>query len=480
MSKSKNQEGLSVKKEEDFSEWYNQVCLKAGLAEYSTVKGCMVIKPLGYSIWENIQKNFNKIIKSMGVRNAYFPLFIPESFFKKEATHAEGFTPEVAWLDKEVTGGEEKLAVRPTSETIMYDSYSRWIRSHRDLPLRINQWCNVVRWETKATRLFLRSREFLWQEGHCVYATADECVKETIEYAKRYKKFIEEFLGIPILIGAKTDKEKFSGAETTYSVEAIMPDSKALQAGTSHDLGNNFAKAFGIQFEDKDKKLKYPFQNSWGISTRLIGALVMTHADDKGLVIPPKIADEKIVVVPIRFEQDKKVLVKSREIVKRLSKYNPILDERLEVTPGYKFNEWELKGVPVRIEIGPKDLEKKECILFFRDSLEKKVVKIKDLEKVVSQELIFMQKRMFEKAKKVLESKLDTAESLEELNKKIKQGKIVLVPLENSKEVEDILKDKLEGVKTLNRPFKQPNLINKKCIISGKSAAYWVYVGRSY
>src|SRR3989338_5172953 len=266
MPEEKKDIGITVKKQDDLPEWYEQVCLKAELAEFSPVKGCMVIRPNGYAIWEAVQAYFNaNIIKPMGVKNAYFPLFIPESFFHKEAEHAEGFSPEVAWLDKEITGEGERLAVRPTSETIMYDSYSRWIRSHKDLPLRINQWCNVVRWETQATKLFLRSREFLWQEGHCVYETAEECEKETINYLHLYEKMCEELLALPVLAGKKSEKEKFAGAVSTYSIEGFMPDGKALQCGTSHFLGQNFAKSFGISFIGTDEEPHMPHQTSWGI-----------------------------------------------------------------------------------------------------------------------------------------------------------------------------------------------------------------------
>ncbi|MBU1252707.1 MAG: proline--tRNA ligase, partial [Nanoarchaeota archaeon] len=303
MSKQKDNKGLTVKKSENFSEWYNQVVQKAELADYSDVKGFMVIRPNAYSIWEIITEYFNKRIKALGVRNAYFPLLIPESFFKKEAEHAKGFQPEVAWVSNRE---DERLAIRPTSETIMYDSYSKWIRSWRDLPLRINQWCNVVRWETKATRLFLRTREFLWQEGHCVYETEKECEEETKIYLKEYEKLCRDILAMPVLAGKKTEKEKFSGAKYTLSIEGIMPDGKALQMGTSHNLGQGFAKSFGISFLDKNEKRNIPWQNSWGVSTRLIGALTMVHGDDKGLVLPPKLAYNKVVIIPLLFKGKEK------------------------------------------------------------------------------------------------------------------------------------------------------------------------------
>ena len=361
--------GITVKKEEDMPEWYNQVILKAELADYSAIKGCMVIRPLGYAIWQKIMDTFNARIKKLGVKNAYFPLFIPESFFKKEAEHAEGFSPEVAWIENKDEDTKERLAIRPTSETIMYDSYSRWIRSWRDLPLRINQWANVVRWEVQDCKLFLRSREFLWQEGHCVYETEEEVKRETLIYLNEYKKLAEDLMAIPVLTGVKTEKEKFAGAIETTAIEAFMPDGKALQLGTSHNLGQGFAKAFGIEYIGKDEKKHYPWQNSWGVSTRFIGGLIMTHSDDKGLVLPPKIAPDQVVIVPIIFDDTKdKVLKKAKEIKDKLKKYSVIIDDREGYSSGWKFNEWELKGIPIRIEIGPKDIEKKQAVVVRRDT----------------------------------------------------------------------------------------------------------------
>src|SRR3990167_9238129 len=362
--KPKSQEGLTVKKEENFSEWYNQVVQKAELADYSDVKGFMVIRPNAYSIWEAIQSYLDKRIKLLGVRNAYFPLLIPESFFKREAEHAQGFTPEVAWIankNDQEHGKTERLAIRPTSETIIYDSYSKWIRSWRDLPLRINQWCNVVRWETKATRLFLRTREFLWQEGHCVYETKEECDKETLMYLGEYEKLCRELLAIPVIIGKKTEKEKFAGALYTTTIESLMPDGRSLQCGTSHNLGQDFAKSFKISFLGRNEKPQIPWQNSWGISTRLIGALVMVHGDDKGLVLPPNVAYNKVVIIPIVFEDNKDIILrKAKEIYQLLKSFNPIMDDRDNYSAGWKFNEWELKGIPLRIEIGPRDIKEKQ------------------------------------------------------------------------------------------------------------------------
>ncbi|MEK6922839.1 MAG: proline--tRNA ligase, partial [Nanoarchaeota archaeon] len=467
-----------VKKEQDFSEWYVQVVRKAELADYSAVKGCMIIKPHAYSIWENIQSHFNKQLKNLNVKNAYFPLFIPESFFKKEAEHAKGFSPEVAWISNTEEG--ERLAIRPTSETIMYDSFSKWIRSHRDLPLRINQWSNVVRWDTKAIRLFIRTREFLWQEGHCVYETEKECEKETLLYLNEYKKLCETMLAIPILAGKKSEKEKFAGAVYTLSIDALMPDGKALQMGTSHNLGQDFAKSFNIRFLGKDEKEHVPWQNSWGISTRLIGAMVMTHGDDKGLVIPPNIATTKIVIIPIFNEKTKeKILKKANEIKNKLNKYNPILDDR-DHTPGWKYNEWELKGIPIRIEIGPKDLEKKQVVLVRRDTSQKKSVKITNLLKEAEKTLKDIQDSLFNKAKKLLDQNTVYAKSLSDLKKAIQNRKLAKIPWCGSVECEDNIKDQTEGAKIINIPFEQPKSIKDNCAYCNKKAKNIVHVAKSY
>jgi prolyl-tRNA synthetase len=473
------EKGITVKKDQDIAEWYEQVCLKSELAEFSTVKGCMVIKPNGYSIWQSIQDYFNKnIVEKYNVRNAYFPLFIPESFFQKEAEHAEGFSPEVAWIDKDVTGDGERLAIRPTSETIMYDSYSRWIRSYRDLPLKINQWCNVVRWETQQTKLFLRSREFLWQEGHCVYETEEECNKETLQYIQSYQKLCNDLLALPILIGKKTEKEKFAGAKYTLTIEAFMPDGKALQCGTSHNLGQSFAKGFGISYIGKDEKKHLPWQNSWGISTRLIGGLVMTHSDNKGLVLPPKIAYNKIVIVPILFDKTKeKILEKAEEIKKELNKYNPILDSSEDYSPGYKFSEYELKGIPLRIELGPRDLENKQVVIVRRDNFLKENVKIKDLTKKIPEILDQMQKDMFDKANKFLSSQIVEVKDWSSFVKTIKDRKIVKTVWCNEEECEEIIKDKTGGASSRCIIDEK---VSGKCPHCGKKAKVMVYFSKSY
>ena len=480
MSKNSN-EGLTVKKEVDVAKWYEEVCLKSGLADFSTVKGCMIIRPRGYQIWEKIQDYFNReIIEKTNCENAYFPLFIPESFFKKEAGHAKGFTPEVAWIDKNITGQGERLAVRPTSETIIYDSYSKWIRSYKDLPLKINQWCNVVRWETEATKLFLRSREFLWQEGHCVYETEKECEKETFNYIQLYQKLCEELLALPVLVGKKTEKEKFAGAESTLTIEAFMPDGKAIQCGTSHNLGQGFAKAFEISFFGKDEKKHFPWQNSWGISTRLIGATVMTHSDDKGLVLPPSLVKNKLVIVPILFDDTKKkVLDEANKLKKDLSKFEPLLDLREDYSPGWKYSEWELKGIPLRIEIGPKDIEKKSVVIVKRNDGKKISVKIKDLKKEIPKILDEIQKEIFSKAKKFLEMNIVKVKNWKDFLNVIKNKKIAKISWCERRECEDLIKEKSGGATSRCIPFNK-NKISGNCPQCGKLAKVEIYFAKSY
>jgi prolyl-tRNA synthetase len=472
----KDQKGITVKKADDMPEWYSQVCLKSELADYGPVKGTMVIRPYGYALWQKIQDYFNNVLKDKDVVNAYFPLFIPESFFKKEAEHAKGFSPEVAWIESK---GEEKYALRPTSETIIYDSYSRWIRSHRDLPLRLNQWCNIVRWEVSDCKLFIRSREFLWQEGHCVYETEAECDKETLMFLDEYAKVSEELLAVPVLKGKKTEKEKFAGAKYTTTIEAFMPDGKALQCGTTHNLGQGFAKVFNISYIDKNEKKQTPWQSSWGFSTRLIGSLVMTHSDDKGLVLPPKIAPIQIVIVPIFFKEKEKVLKEAKELKKQLNSYSVELDDRDEYTPGWKFNEWEMKGVPLRIEIGPKDIEKKQVVLARRDNNSKEAVKIKDLGTEIKKILEDIQTSLFTKAKKLLDSSVKKATDWKDFLKVIKDKKIALSPFCGDIACENLIKDKTGGASSRCIPFNQDK-ITDKCFHCGKEAKYWVYFAKSY
>jgi len=475
------QEGLTIKKEDDFSEWYQQLILKSDLADYTSVSGCIVFKPTAWAIWEKIRDEVDKRIKKIGVKNVYFPMFIPEHLLSKEQEHVKGFSPEVAWVTEAGnTKLSERLAVRPTSEAIMYDSFSKWIRSWRDLPLKYNQWSNVVRWEFKHPIPFFRTREFIFNEGHTVFATKKEAEAESMQIINMYKEILEKFLAIPGIIGKKTDKEKFAGAEYTMTIESYLPNGKAIQGPDFHHDGQNFAKAYDIKFLNKDGKEEYVWQNTWAISTRMLGVMIALHSDNKGLVLPPKVAPNKLVIVPVRFESDEEVLKKAKELFRSLSKYKPILDDRLEVTPGYKFNEWELKGIPLRLEIGPNDLKKKEVVIVRRDNGKKESIKIKDVKKEIDRLLEDIQNELFKKAENLLKKNLDKAETFEDAKKKIKEQKLVLVPLSNSVKVEDSLKEKLTGVKTLNMPINQPSIKGKKCIISKEPADYWVYIGRSY
>ncbi len=420
----KGGKSLSVKKSDNISEWYTELVQKAELADYAPVKGFMVIRPNAYSIWEKIQENFNKTLNKKGVRNSYFPLLIPDSFFKKEAEHAEGFAPELAYVKGTEEG--ELLAVRPTSETIMYDSYSKWIRSWRDLPLKLNQWCNVLRWEVKQTKPFLRTREFLWQEGHCAFENEREAEKNMNEMISAYEKMVGDLLALPVLVGKKSVMERFPGAQTTMTIEALMPDGKSLQCGTSHNLGQGFSKVFDVKFKDKDEKELYAWQTSWGFSTRLIGALIMAHGDDKGLVLPPNVAVNKAVVVPILFGDSKdKVLKKSKEIAKGLKKYGVILDDREGYSPGWKFNEWEMKGIPLRIEVGPKDLEKKQVTIVRRDNGKKESLSEKKVFGEVPKLLEDIQNSLYKTAEKHLKENIVKAKNMKELKSKLKEGKIV-------------------------------------------------------
>lgn len=472
--------GITAKKADDFAEWYPQVVLKAELADYSPVKGCMVIRPRGYAIWEAIQARFQKRLDALNVRNAYFPLFIPESFFKKEAKHAEGFKPEVAWIERE--GDGERLAVRPTSETIMYDMYGKWIRSHRDLPLRINQWCNVVRWETSQTRLFLRTREFLWQEGHCAYASQAECDAEVKLMIEEYKGLVEGLLAIPVIIGTKTEHEKFAGAQYTLTIEAFMPDGRALQCGTSHNLGQGFAEAFGISFLGEDGASHKPWQSSWGFSTRLIGALVMTHGDDKGLVLPPNAAREQAVIVPILFDDSKDaVLAECRALQKSLADdgIRAFVDDREGYNPGWKYNEWELKGVPLRIELGPKDLAKKQAVLVRRNDGHKTITPLGSIRAAVHQELEIIQQSLFARAKEHLEASITEVASKDEFIAAIEARKLVLAPFCCDIAVEDEIKEQT-GATTRCIPINETPVSGQRCFWTGKKATHFVYFARAY
>jgi prolyl-tRNA synthetase len=473
--------GLTVTKKQDMPEWYSQVCLKAQLADYSSIKGCMIIRPLGYALWQRIMDAFNAKIAQQGVQNAYFPLFIPESFFLREAEHAEGFKPEVAWVQSKEEG-QERLAIRPTSETIMYDSYGRWIRSWRDLPLRINQWCNIVRWEVQDVKLFLRSREFLWQEGHCVYETQAQCHEETMRYLELYRQVAEGLLALPVILGQKSEREKFAGAISTFTMEALMPDGKALQLGTSHDLSQGFAKAFNISFQGRDGKEQRPWQNSWGFSTRMIGATVLLHGDDKGLVLPPLVAPNKIAIVPIIFEDKKEMIVKEAEqLGAMLQEFNPLVDTRDEYTSGWKFNEYELKGVPVRLEIGPKDIERKQAIMVRRDTGKKEAVPLAELSTRLRTLLGEMQAELFKNAKARIDANIVTADSFAGFEHAIQAKRLVLAPHCGDEDCEFVIKEKTAATSrcipldTASTPRQ-----GAVCFQCRKPAKYNAYFARAY
>lgn len=468
--------------EDDFAQWYTDVVKKAELIDYTSVKGCMVFKPAGYAIWELIQKQLDARFKETGVENVYLPMFIPESLLQKEKDHVEGFAPEVAWVTH---GGlqplQERMCVRPTSETLFCDFYKNDIQSYRDLPKVYNQWCSVVRWE-KETRPFLRSREFLWQEGHTAHATAKEAEERTIQMLNVYAKFCEEVLAIPVIKGKKTDKEKFAGAESTYTIEALMHDGKALQSGTSHNFGDGFAKAFGIQFTDKDNTLKYVHQTSWGMTTRLIGAVIMVHGDNSGLVLPPRVAPTQVMIVPIQQKKEG-VLDKAYELKERLSKAH---DSNLRVkvddsdkSPGWKFSECEMRGVPVRVEIGPKDIEAGKCVLVRRDTREKIECSLDDVETEVLKLLDLMQVEMLERAREHRDQHTYVAKTMDEFEKIFneKSGFVKAMWCGN-RECEDIIKEKL-AVTSRCMPFEQENLADT-CVCCGKPATKMVYWGRAY
>lgn len=405
-------------KSEDFSQWYVDVVRKAELADYTSLKGCMVIKPYGFGLWENIRDGLDRRFKETGHQNAYFPMLVPESLLNKEAEHVEGFAPEVAWVTH---GGneklEERLAIRPTSEAIICSIYSNWVQSYRDLPILINQWANVVRWE-KVTRLFLRTTEFLWQEGHTCHRTHEEGIEETFKMLRVYQEFAETELAMPVIPGKKTENEKFPGAVDTFTIEALLSDGKALQAGTSHDLGQHFSKMFDISFEDEDQVRKFVWQTSWGVSTRLVGGLIMTHGDETGLVLPPRVAPIQVVIVPI-FKQDTKdtVVGKARDLASQLKPFARIhIDDRENYSPGWKFNQWEMKGVPLRLEIGPKDIEKNQCVLVRRDNREKEFIPLDELETKLPALLDTIQKNMLERARTYRDENTHTVSNFEEFS----------------------------------------------------------------
>jgi prolyl-tRNA synthetase len=463
---------------EDFAQWYTDIVKKADLVEYASVKGCMIVRPYGYAIWELIQKELDKRFKETGHENVYMPMFIPESLLQKEKDHVEGFAPEVAWVTH---GGTEKLAerlcVRPTSETLFCDHYKDIVQSYRDLPKLYNQWCSVVRWE-KTTRPFLRSVEFLWQEGHTVHAYAEEAQDETIRMLNVYASFCEEYLAIPVIKGQKTEKEKFAGAKATFTIESLMHDGKALQSGTSHNFGDGFAKAFGIQFLDKDNQLKYAHQTSWGMSTRLIGAIIMVHGDDSGLQLPPRVAPIQLVIVPVQ-QHVEGVLEKANELKEKLSKVCRVKIDDSDKMPGWKFAEYEMRGVPLRLEVGPKDIQKNQVVLVKRENREKLFVSMDELETRVPELLDEIQKSLYNKALALREAKTFKATTMDEMENILNttQGFIKAMWCEDAA-CEKAIKDKMAATARCI-PFEQEK-ISDHCVCCGKEAKQMLYWGRAY
>ena len=468
-------------KSEDFSRWYTEIIRRAELADYAPMKGMMVIRPYGYAIWENIQRFLDNRIKETGHTNAYFPLFIPETLLQKETEHLEGFSPEVAWVTH---GGEEeleeRLAVRPTSEAIIGNMYSKWIKSWRDLPVLINQWANIVRWE-KVTRPFLRTTEFLWQEGHTAHETFEEAEKETLMILDLYKEFVETELAIPVVSGRKTARERFAGALETYAIEALMSDGKALQMGTSHNLGQHFSKVFNIRFEDRDQKLQYVWQTSWGVSTRLVGSVIMSHGDDSGLKIPPRIAPDQIVIIPIslgNWKQD--VLPKAQELEQELKKegWRVKLDAREEFTPGWKFSEYELRGIPLRIEIGPRDIKNNQAIVVRRDTMAKESVSLDSLKIKIPQILSDIQNSMLAEARKFQAENTHEVDNYQDFKSVLESKRGFLKTFWcGNQDCEDKIKE--ETMATIRVvPLEQKE--KGKCVLCQADAGQWVLFARAY
>lgn len=465
--------------EENFPQWYTDIVIKAELADYTETKGFIAIRPYGYAIWENIQKYADEKFKKTGVKNLSMPVLIPENLLNKEKDHVEGFAPEVAWVTE--AGGEkleERLCIRPTSETIFCSMFSKWLNSWRDLPMITNQWCSVLRWE-KETRPFLRSREFLWQEGHTIHETEKEARERTLQMLDIYAEVIEDLLAIPVLKGRKTEKEKFSGAEETYTVESLMHDGRALQAGTSHYFGQNFTKPFEIKFQNREGKEEYAYQTSWGLSTRLIGAVIMAHGDNRGLKLPPKVAPIQAVIVPVAMHKEG-VVEKATELYKQLNqKFRMELDARDNYTPGYKFNYWEMKGVPIRIEIGPRDIENGEAILVRRDTAEKVTVKLEEIDSKMEELFGEIQKNMYNECLEIRNRRTTVAHTLDEIKENLDQNQgYVKTMWCGDVECENKVKEET-GAHSRCMPFNQEHL-DDKCAICGKQAKHMIVWGRQY
>ena len=463
---------------EDFTQWYTDVCLKAELVDYSTVKGCMILRPYGYAIWENITHILDGMFKATGHENVAMPIFIPESLLQREKDHVEGFAPEVALV---TYGGaeklEERMCVRPTSETLFCDHFAHVLHSWRDLPMKYNQWCSVVRWE-KTTRPFLRSREFWWQEGHTIHETAEEAKQETEQQLNTYADFCENYLMIPVVKGKKTDKEKFAGAEATYTIEAMMHDGKALQSGTSHYFGDGFSRAFGVQFAGRDNTLQYPHQTSWGVSTRLIGAIIMTHGDDEGLILPPAIAPFQVVIVPIAAHKPG-VNEKAAELAERVGKFARVKLDNSDNSPGWKFSQWEMTGVPLRLEIGPKDIEKNQCVLVRRDTREKIFVSLDDLETEIPRLLNELAQNIYNRALENRENRTWTATTMDEVKELAEKNNGYIKTMWcGDLACEEKMKEEA-GLSSRCMPFEQEKL-SDVCPCCGKPANLMVYWGKAY
>ena len=464
--------------EADFPQWYTDVVKKADLTDYSTIKGCMILRPYGYAIWELLQQQMDQRFKETGHENVYMPMFIPESLLQKEKDHVEGFAPEVAWVTQ---GGEnqlpERLCVRPTSETLFCEHYSHIIQSYRDLPKLYNQWCSVVRWE-KTTRPFLRTTEFLWQEGHTAHATAEEAEEETIKMLNVYAEFCHNVLAIPVIKGEKTAKERFAGAKATYTIESLMHDGKALQSGTSHNFGDGFARAFNIQFTDKDNQLQYVHQTSWGTTTRLIGAIIMVHGDNSGLVLPPKIAPTQVIILPIAQHKEG-VLEKAEEIRTRLSAVSRVKLDASDKSAGWKFSEYEMKGVPIRLELGPKDIEKNQVVLVRRDNGEKIVASMDNLEEKITSLLEDIQNNLLQRATERRDSKTYIARTMDEFEKILQETPGFIKAMWcGDQACEDAIKERTTATSRCI-PFEQET-ISDTCICCGKKAKHMVYWGKAY
>jgi prolyl-tRNA synthetase len=477
MEKKDKNLGIEAEKDE-FSEWYTQAIIKADLMDYSLVSGCMIFKPTAYAMWEIIKHETDRRLKKIGIKNVYFPLFIPESLLKKEQEHLTGFSPEVAWVTEAGnTKLQERLAIRPTSETIMYHSFSKWIRSWRDLPLLYNQWNNVVRWEFKHPIPFLRTREFLWNEGHTAYATKKEALSEEKKILGIYNEVLRDYMAVAGFISRKTESEKFAGAEFTKAIECLLPNGRVVQGPDFHYDGQIFAKAFNIQFLTKEGKKEYVWQNTWAITTRMLGVMLAIHGDNKGLIIPPRVAPIQAVIIPIFKEKDKeKVLRKARELEKKINRFRTFLDDR-DYTPGYKFNDWEMKGVPLRIELGPKEIVKNQIVVVRRDTGEKKIINVKQVYKIENI-LDEIHNNLLSKSEEKLEKAMVKVKNMKELNKAIKNKKVGVAEWCSNKECEDWIKTKTGGAKIIG--INEKARAKGKCCYCNKKAMHVVWIAKSY